>query len=490
MIIVHTHQHQKEIQSYLANIEGLNTMVKITPLEKVNEKHNGIIIEAGEIISQLPWSIEELPILFSPITYQPDNLAAILLSKLGYEEEALEFTKDSVLCEEIKCRLQLRRDHYLPISFTNNSFYSTYNQAVLTHYAGHFHNGVSPVELYEKALKMAPSDEHKAFVARHLAVLLMDQANYTAAENLLRQKIQSAYSDEAKSSLSIDLINILLELLRAPFDPKRILEIKQLISNALDYFNKIGLKSAIASLYTSASEIANMEKNYTESMGYISKAITIYEEEHIPEFLSMAFMRKGTLLYTWAQDGNPQFYQKAINTYQEALKTFSKEEYPHIYAEIHHNLAVIYAEMPVDEKKKAMWAAFSATSFKECLEFYNKETFPYEYAMVANNYANALLKYPPAKMGDNSEKAVGLYLEALEIRHAHSYPIERAHTILNYLEACWQVHNINKNMERARYNDMLTKAKEVKRLTDDEQLIAQANEHLDQLSSIAMSLLN
>ena len=109
--------------------------------------------------------------------------------------------------------------------------------------------------------------------------------------------------------------------------------------------------------------------------------------------------------------------------------------------------------------------------------------------MVANNYANALLKYPPAKTGDNSEKAVYYYLEALEIRDAQQFPTERAHTILNYLEACWRVHNVNKTMERARYKDMLAKAREIKELVTDQELLAQAQEHLDRLSELSVAIM-
>ena len=109
--------------------------------------------------------------------------------------------------------------------------------------------------------------------------------------------------------------------------------------------------------------------------------------------------------------------------------------------------------------------------------------------MVSNNYASALLKYPPAKTGDNAEKAIYYYLEALEIRDAQQFPIERAHTILNYLEACWRVQNVNKTMERARYKDMLAKAKEIKQLTEDPQLIADAQAHLDQISSLGLAIM-
>ena len=44
-------------------------------------------------------------------------------------------------------------------------------------------------------------------------------------------------------------------------------------------------------------------------------------------------------------------------------------------------------------------------------------------------------------------------------------------------------------MERARYKDMLAKAREIKALTKDQELLAQAQEHLDQLSGLGLAIM-
>lgn len=490
MVYIYTNESQQEIIDALASLEGLLASVQILPISEIDNRFSHIVLENDVMRMALPWSNEEPPILFTDFRFQKDDLTSILLSKLGYEEEALGFTKNKVLAEQIKCSLQLKNlDTQLDLQFQGDSYISLHNRAVINHYAAHFHNGISPETLYTQAIATAPTDEHRAFTAKHLAVLLIDQGEYDKAETILKHYEAVALSDQAKNHLSFDLIQILMNSVSSHLPKERLEEIKNLIWDTLRYFEQKEIPWAVAALYTQASEITNFEKSYAESLGYITKAINIYQDQHYPEFLASACMQKGTLLYTWAQDGNPQFYQSAVDTYQDALKVFTRDSYPHAYAEIHHNLAVIYAEMPTDEKKKAMWAAFSATSFKECLEYYNKATYPYEYAMVANNYGNALLKYPPAKTGDNIEKAVSYHMEALEIRNAAQYPIERAHSILNYLEACWRAQNINKSMERVRYKDMIAKAIEVKSLTDQSDLIEQAQEHLNELNGLTLSIL-
>ena len=491
MIYLYTDHFQEEIQNALSRIEGLHDAIRIEPLSATDLHTDHVVIQENQIMLPLPWDITEPPILIEPIPFNTDDLVAALLGKLGYEPEALEFCKSPALQEFILYRQQLKdmTQSIGNFSARENQYVSVHNYAVLTHYASHLHNGIPTEKLYKEAIALAPSDEHAAFSAKHFATLLMDNGQSSEAKDLLRHHKAKAFSEVAKFHLTLDLINVLMASQLLPYDPKSGDEIKPLIGESIPYFEQHGTHWATAGLYTHASEIANFEKSYSESLGYINKAIAIYEEQEFPEFLASAYLRKGTLLYTWAQDDNPQFFQSAIDTYQRALQTFTQEYFPDVYAEIHHNLAVIYAEMPVDEKKRSMWSAFSATSFKECLNFYNKEVYPFEYAMVANNYANALLKYPAAKTGDNTEKAIYFYLEALEIRNSRQFPLERAHTILNYLEACWRAHNLNKTMEHARFKDMLAKAKEVPTLTDNDELISQAQAHLDQISALSLTLM-
>ncbi|MEL6557422.1 MAG: hypothetical protein AAFQ94_04515 [Bacteroidota bacterium] len=490
MIHLYTDQYRDEIERVLSNIEGLSEAVIIKPMIDLDAESNHVLV-TDQIIVPIPWNSTEPPILFEPIPFQVNDLIAILLTKLMYEQEALNFCDNEVLRTTIKCRLQLRdMEHKIgDLQFDENSAVAIHNHAVLAQYARHFYNNSSTENLYENAIKRASSEVFAAFTAKHYATFLMDSGSYSEAESLLRKYQGMAQIESANFYLQLDLINVLMASRLLPYQKHYAEEIKQLIWEAVTYFEQEVVHWAIASLYMNASEIANYEKSYSESLGYINKVISIYETHHFPEFLASAFIRKGTLLYTWAQDDNPQFFQAAIDTYQKGLQTFTREDFPDVHAEIHHHLAVIYAEMPVDEKKKAMWSAFSATSFKESLAFYQKANYPFEYSIVANNYANALLKYPPAKTGDNAEKAIFYYLEALEVRDAYQFPLERAHTILNYLEACWRVQNVNKSMERARYKDMLAKAKEVKLLTDNQELIDEAQSHLDQISALGLAIM-
>ncbi|MEM7549941.1 MAG: hypothetical protein AAF363_09705 [Bacteroidota bacterium] len=484
MIHIYTSNNISEINQAVKEVEGLSQHVQVKDLSEIDRSEAFIIVNNDEIISPFIWNNSEPPTVFRPVPFDPQSLIGLILSRIGYAKEALNFVGNEGLKKDISSRLHLINGGELTGGeFDLNEYYDCHNRAVLAHY---LNLEVQVGELYSKAMELSPNVEAKAFTTKQYVTYLIDHKLFQEAENHLNNCLSEELTDEARFSLKIELINIHFEKSGLTEGSEKV---KLLIGECLKYYEKTGDQITIASLLLQATDIANIEQSFSEALGYVNRAVEIYSEEHIPEFQASALMKKGTLLYTWAQNGNPQFYQTAIDTYQKALKTFTRDEAPHIYFEIQHNLAVIYAEIPADEKKKGMWAAFSATSFKECLSFYTKEQYPYEFAMVANNYANALQKYPPAKTGDNLEKAISFYSEALEIRTAEEYPQERAYTILNFLEACWRVHNINETMERVRYNDMLKKAGEISKLTSEESLLEQAGKHLEHLQELGVSLL-
>ena len=448
-----------------------------------------LVITQGMIHWPMDWYNREPPFLFPAIPADPNTIMALGLSKLGHYETALHYAGPG-LASTIHCFLLVTAGTAMPSINLPGDYTGWHNRAILKHYAHVERNGSPANELYEKAIRLAPDAESASFTVRHYCVYLMDNGRLEQAEAQLRRQLEEPLSGEAVYALKFDLVNILAKQLVVPYDTALVNELKELVWDTVQYYEASGMSVTMAMLLVEASEIANIQESYSESLGYINRAIAIYESEELPEFRANALLRKGTLLYTWAQNDNPQFFKAAVETYQQALKTFNKQVAPAVFAEIHHHLGVIYAEMPHDPQQDAIWAAVSASSFTESLQYFNKQDFPYDYAMIANNYANALMKYPESKNSDNFEKAIFYYNEALAIRDAEQFALERVHTLLNYLEACWRVHNVNHNMEMLRHKDMVMKAKEVKELATDAGLIAQADEHLEKLVALGRALLS
>ena len=272
--------------------------------------------------------------------------------------------------------------------------------------------------------------------------------------------------------------------LKLPYDKNKLVEIQELQQASIAFYEERELKVNAGLILIDASEIANFQEDFISSKNYINKAILAFKEADIPEFLGEAGLRKATLLYTWSKNGSPQYYKPAINAFQDTLKVFKRDTHPQKFADIHHNLALIYSEIPVSSEEKPIWTAFCASSFKEVLAFYTKEKYPYEYAMASHNYATALMNFPEAKLHNNLDKAFGLFEDALSVRSEKEYPFERALTLLNQLELYWLMHNEDEKAEKEKYHQMLEKATSITTIVEDENIIEQANQHLNQLKNL------
>ena len=196
MIYMYTDHHKEEITRALSEVEGLEEIAQLKSLADVDDESNHLIVTETEISTPLPWDNSEPPILFKPRPFNTNDLIAIILSKLGYEEEALAMQEGSEISNEIRYRLQLKTpDQQVTLSTSGNDYFSTHNHAIINHYASHFHNGAAPEALYSKAISNAPNDEYAAFSARHLATLFIDNGDNQKAEKLLKHHHANALSD-------------------------------------------------------------------------------------------------------------------------------------------------------------------------------------------------------------------------------------------------------------------------------------------------------
>lgn len=486
-----------EIERIVASQDRLDELVAIHNLLEVqaDASSNSLIVDTRGIISPIDWRNTRPPYLLkSPVPFRKELLLGLIFAKLNNLEKAWPFLADfPELQQDLDLTNRLtqgylikKEDLLIPdTKDQNEGFRQLHNLAVVHHY-GYLEElpGLDMLsQLYEEAIHVAPNGELAAFSTRHLGTVLLDAGNLEKAAALIERQIPLAISKEAQVSLKTLLVQVGMQQLMVPYDEQQMKTQKDLLWECLQFYELENRKVEAALLLIDASQIANISNSFSEALGYISKAIRYLDAENLPELSGNAQLRKGTLLYTWAQNGNPQFYKGAVNAYQEALKVFRQETAPDIFADIHHNLAVLYSEMPTEPKKRGIWAGVASSSFQEALNYFNKRNFPYQYGMICNNYGNALTKFPPAIHSDNYEKALYYYQEALDVR-TRQYPLERAITLLNFLEASWQVKNEGDSFNEQRFQDMLKKAEEVKTLVDNPDMIAEAERHLDGLNKL------
>ncbi|MCD8539341.1 MAG: hypothetical protein LRY55_05950, partial [Leadbetterella sp.] len=64
----------------------------------------------------------------------------------------------------------------------------------------------------------------------------------------------------------------------------------------LRFYEQRGNAVQTALVLLDAGQVAHFEKNYSESLGYLTKAARTFESEDIPELLADARYRQGMLL--------------------------------------------------------------------------------------------------------------------------------------------------------------------------------------------------
>ncbi|MEM8525460.1 MAG: hypothetical protein AAGG68_12540 [Bacteroidota bacterium] len=491
-----TTEHHATLSAYIQKEDRLEELVEIVDVleKRPTPSAHTILIKNGEIAFSVDWFNLQPPFLLpEEIALNETNLLGIVFAKLNNYEKAYEYlhAANPSLFQELDFINRLQQG----IGISPSELISQYspfeeyrlmhNNAILRHYAPTFEgfDAEKTAYFYEEALKSAPSEEHQAFTARQYALLLIDLQQVNEAAKVLENIDTTRISKVAKIEIQYVLCQIWLEKLTKPYDQELLEKLKNTLWEVLQAYEKSERQVEVGLLLLDAAHIANISESFSESLGYSTKAINIFRTEGLKELEGNAHYRKGTLLYTWAQNGNPQFFKPAIESYQEALKVFTKEAAPNVFADIHHNLGVLYTDMPSDNKRKSIWAGISVSSFQEALEFYTKESYPYQYGMICNNYGNAFSKFPQAVLTDNFEKSLFYYQEALDVR-TPDYPYERAITLLNFLEASWNVSNDSENFNEARYEDMLLKAKEIPTLVEDVEMIEEANKHLQMLEQL------
>lgn len=469
-------------------LDELVTIKNISEAEPAASATDFIVDDRG-IVFTIDWYNVSPPILLTqPLAYHSNTLLGLIFARLGnYERAYAVLAQEPLLLQEIDAHVRLAQNvEFETAPAVGNEYRSMHNAAVVAHY-GEVASAVPFEEIrhtYYAAMSAAPNDELKAFTAKHYATLLADTGDAKNAELILLEAIKYALTETARIELKALLSTIWLGRLVVPYDELLMTQLKELLWECLTYYEKNKRPLQAALILMDASQVANFNDSFAEALGYISKAVDLLRKEEQPELLAQAQMRKGTLLYTWAQQGNIQFYKGAMEALQEAAKVFTREAAPQQFAEIQHLLGIIYSEIPDEAKKKGVWAAVSSSSFKEALNFFTKEQYPYEYATICNHYANAYIKYPASRNSDNVAKSLEMFNEALEIRTAERYPMERALTLLNYVEASWYADNGQDELNETRFNDMTSKLHEIESLSNDPTILKEVGEQRTRLEGL------
>ncbi|PUZ30009.1 hypothetical protein GA0116948_1158 [Chitinophaga costaii] len=466
---------------------------ELVHLQTTEASTANIVVEDQHIFTAPQWHPDKLPVLFPPqLPFNNKTLLGLIFFQLGnFEKSAFYFSGYPQWLPIVELGYALQNGMAIPeedvlhiAGAGNDAHTALHNAALALHYVSPDAPFDTIRKAYEKAIQSTVLSDRLACTAKQYATFLNDNLLFSQASQVLAPFVgNTALSPEAAIAMKYLACHSEMKQLTSPYDDALLTALKNDLWECLQYYEAHHRQVDAAFVLTDASYIATISNSYSEALGYIQRAINIFNQEELPVLMAQAQFQQAKLLYTWGQHGHPQFYRQAMKACQDALKVFTRDEAPSIFADIHHQLGVIYSEIPDELKKKSVWAAVSVSSFNEALQYYTKKDFPYEYGMICNNQGNAYTKYPAAIRTDNFDKALAWYREALDVRHAGIHPSERAITLLNYLEAAWHL-NSEKDFDEDLFNDMLQKAQEVKGLPVSEELKSTAAVHLSQLNLI------
>ena len=137
------------------------------------------------------------------------------------------------------------------------------------------------------------------------------------------------------------------------------------------------------------------------------------------------------ICYQEMSSGNRGALLEAVKCYQEALKFFTRQQFPEEFAFAQNNLALAYLSIPTIEASDQLRVAIAIQALREALKVYQRETHPELWASTQLNLANALQYAPTSHIEENLQEAVNLYEEILSVRRPTENPVGYARLLAN-----------------------------------------------------------
>ena len=281
----------------------------------------------------------------------------------------------------------------------------------------------------------------------------LSDANFEAA---LKAVETEDASDEEKAEM---LMEMAMGIQQKPKSAKQIEDAIELYKRALEICPPaaILLSARIKARQATAYQSLPNGDNQTlyKAQDSLTEALETFKNFELKEELGEAELNLGLIVQSLAQKGAARLTD-AIQHYHNALRVFTKDDYPQDFAILHNNLAVCYLSMPMSDERGKMREALAVQSFEEVLKVINIIDHPSEYAMINNNLGNALQYASTSHALANNIRAIEAYDEALRVRNPRDTPMEYANTIANKANVLRSLPDDTENLSKGNRNNLKT----------------------------------
>lgn len=412
-----------------------------------------LVVDARGVRPALPWGDATPPYLLPTLPLSAESLQFYL--ELSEADEPTPGARER-LPDDVAHLTALVRGGLSSGRVPEGTGYrEAHDRAVLHHYAAiALADPESAVAAYEEAIAAAPDPQSFAFTAWQYATLLLDLDRPGAAAALLARVEDEALPESARMAIRSVRLPAVLQSRSEELALDALSDLRDDATALRRWYDERGEPLRAALLALDEAQLLQRLGRFREAIETVDGASRTFEEVEEAELFAAAALRRAEVQHAWAQAGARDQFAKAMESFQEALVVFSREAAPHVFGAIHHQLAVLYAEMPADPQKRPMLLALAGQSFEAALGVFSRERHPLHHAEIRANYGNALLRCPESHLRDPADRAVAELRTALVLYREHGAVQAQVLVLLNLLEALWQQGWHDEQGGRARLGEL------------------------------------
>ncbi|ABU59840.1 Tetratricopeptide TPR_4 [Roseiflexus castenholzii DSM 13941] len=230
-----------------------------------------------------------------------------------------------------------------------------------------------------------------------------------------------------------------------------------------------------AQLLGDLAEMQVLDDDADAAIRSLHDALDLIGLYSLPDVRAHLALRLG-MLYQERAEGRRAMLLEASKCYQEALRFYTRETAPELYALAQNNLALVYLAMPLTEASDQLRKGIAVQALREALTIYTRDTHPDLWRRTQLNLANALQYLPSANLRDHLIEAVGLYDDLLATRDLRHDPAGYARVLANQGNALAHLGDF------ARARQQLSEARRLFAVCQDADAIAGVDEVLEEIA--------